>query len=486
MQSAGSSLSAKRIISHPRLQYAFFALIIAILSARAFIFFFRAAHAASYPYEWSTMDGYYIFYGIRLLAGDPIYFSYESLLMPFEYVPLYPAVIGTLAGLFGNGVWYERTFSLFCALGMAALAARAVNERTKNKVAALVACLLFFGPAAISVWYVVRGIDLFAACLGLLGVAVLAGSEEHTGRRLAGATAIFVLAFYAKQTAVFPAAAATLFIMSRNLKKGIIMGISFTAGVALIFIVLQTLSSGWFLENAFLMTSRNPYHSGRLFLFARNYFLCLPLVFPIAAIQAGRGLSRRPDPWSLYLFFALLSALLAGKAGAALSYFVPIYSATCICAGLLIGDSALAEKRRTLYLVVAFLLLVQSGLFYGEFIPVPSKTDLDRARRLDHHIREHPGRILSERIDSFLVQNGRELNVEAVQLPSLIIRGAFDQATLAQPIKEKEFSLIIYSGMYFRGLPDVRISIFENYEVIDSINLGLFYGDTLFYVMAPR
>jgi hypothetical protein len=486
MQSAGSSPTARKIVSDPRLHFALFAILSVVLSAKMLIFFVRAAHVVGYPYEWSTMDGYYVFYGTRLISGDPIYFGYKSLLMPFEYVPLYPAVIGTLARLFGNGVWYERAFSLLCAVGTSALAARAVNERTQSKGAAVLTCLLFFGPAAISVWYIVRGIDLFAAFLGLLGIAVVAGEEECTRRRLAVSIVIFVVAFYAKQTAVFPAGAAVVFIFSRNFKRGILMGILFAAGVMLVFLVIHTLSGGWFFENAFLTTSRNPYHMGRFIWFARDYFLCVPLVFLIGAIQAGRGVSRRPDVWSLYFVFMLASTLLAGKAGAALSYFVPLYSATCICAGLLLGDSALAKKRTAWHVAVVLLVLLQGGGFFRDFVPVPSEINLERARRLDRHVKEHPGRVLSERVDSFLVVNGRELNVEAVQLPSLIIRGAFDQTTLAEPIKEKDFSLIIYSGMYFRGLPEVRVSIFENYEVIDRISLGLFYGETLFLVMTPR
>lgn len=486
MQSAGGSPTARKVVSDPRLHFVLFTLIGVILSAKALIFFFRAGRVVGYPYEWSTMDGYFVFYGTRLIAGNPIYFSYKSLLMPFEYVPLYPAVVGTLARVFGHGVWYERAFSLLCAVGIASVTARAVNERTGKRGTAVVAAVLFFGPSAITVWYIVRGIDLFAAFLGLLGVAVLAGTEDHTARRLAVATVIFILAFYAKQTAVFPAAAAITFVLSRNLKRGIIMGVSFAIGVGVVFLIIQTLSGGWFFENAFLTTSRNPYHFGRLLWFARDYLLCVPLVFLIAVTQAGRGISRRPDAWSLYLVFTLLATLLAGKGGAALSYFVPLYSATCICAGLLLGDPALAEKRRVWHLAAVFLILLQAGWFFRGFVPVPNGTDLERARRLDRHIKEHPGRILSERVDSFLVLNDRPLNVEAVQLPSLIIRGAFDQATLAEPIKEKEFSLILYSGIYFRGLPDVRTSIFENYKVIDRISLGLFYGKTLFLVMAPK
>jgi hypothetical protein len=274
--------------------------------------------------------------------------------------------------------------------------------------------------------------------------------------------------------------------MSRDVKKGLFMGISFFSGITVIFLALQALSDGWFFENAFVTTSSDPYAVGRLLAFSRDFFMSLPLLLPIAFIQAARGLSRKPDIWTLYFLFTLLAALLAGKAGAALSYFVPFYSAICICGGIALGDIAFAQKRRASHIALLLLILCQAAFFFLEYVPTPTEEDLQQARRLDRLIAEHPGPILSERMDSFQLLNDRDLNVEAVQLPSLILRGKFDQATLAGAIERKEFSLIIYSGVHFRGLPDVRTAIFERYEVIERINLGLFYGETLMLVMAPR
>ena len=478
--------TAKKILSDERLRAASLILICSALFVRASIFFFRAFHAVSYPYEWSTMDGYFVFFGERLFAGAPIYSSYESLLTPFEYVPLYPVIIGALAQVFGHAVWYERCLSLLFAVGIAGLTARVVGRRVKSKAASAAAALLFFGPAAISVWYIVRGIDIFAAVAGLLGVVVLAEPGKLSPRRIAVATGIFILAFYIKQTTIFPAAAATVFVMSRDFKRGVLMGVSFVAGVAIIFLALQTLSGGWFFENAFATTARNPYAIGRLLVFAKGFFMCIPFLLPIAIFQAARGLSRKPDIWTLYLLFTIMSALLSGKAGAALSYFVPLYSAVCICVGMALGAGATTEERRALHAVVPFLILCQAALFFLNYTPVPTEAGFQQAKRLDRLIAGHPGKILSERMDSFPMLNDRDLNVEAVQLPSLIINGRFDQATLAGAIERKEFALIIYTGTHFRGLPDVRTAIFERYEVIDRIKLRLFYGETFVHVMAPR
>jgi len=486
MQRAGHGLNEKNVFSPQRIRAILLIALCAILLLKASIFFFHAARVVIYPFEWSTMDGYYVYFGARLISGLPIYFGYDSLLMPFEYVPLYPTVIGALASIFGPGVWYERSFSLLCSLGTAILVWHAVNRRTRNRRAAGAAALFFFAPAAISVWYIVRGIDLFAVALGLLGAVMVENNGKNSDRRIVLATVVFVLAFYAKQTTVFPAAACIIFVLSRNFKRGILMGAGYSAAVGVVFACFQISSGGWFFESAFLTTSRHPYHFGRLLLFSREFMIWLGPAFIIASIQAIRGASRKPDMWTLYFCLTLVSVLLSGKSGAALSYFVPLFSATCICVGLALGDTKLAERRPRAHVAALLIMVAQAALLFASDVPVPTEKNYEQARLLDAHIKSHPGEILSERIDSFLVLNGRELNVEASVVVRLIIRERFDQHTIVRAIEDQRFSLIVYSGMYFRGLPDVKRSIFENYKVIDRIDLGLFYGNTLFLVLIPN
>ena len=432
------------------------------------------------------MDGYFVYHGLRLISGKPIYFDTNSILMPFEYVPLYPAVIGILASVFGPGIWYERCFSLVCSLAISALVMRAVRRSTGDNTAAAAAGLMLFGPAALSVWFIVRGIDIFAALLGLIGVCIVAEDEEESTVRLALATAVFALAFFAKQTAAFPAAAGIAYVGCRNLKRGLFLGCSVALTTGAVFLLLQVLSGGWFYGNAFVTTMSNPYHPRILFGLLRDFFLCLVIAFPLGLFQATRGAGRRPNIWTLYFLFTLLSAFLAGKLGAALTYFLPLFSATCICLGLLVGDRRFFGRRPKTYQVMLAVLLLQGVLFYEDYAPVPSEADSSHARVLDAYVKDHPGEILTERIDSFAVLNGRDLNVEAVQLPILIMRRRYDPQALLNLVENKEFSLIVYSGIYFGGIPALRQAIFKNYRVVDRITLGLFYGSTTFLVLVPQ
>ena len=139
-----------------------------------------------------------------------------------------------------------------------------------------------------------------------------------------------------------------------------------------------------------------------------------------------------------------------------------------------------------MYLGMVILLVVQAIIFLTDQIAVPDKVDHVQADALDSRIKAHPGPILIERIDSFAVLNERELNVEAIQLPYLILRGKYDPGTIISPIQERQFSLIIYSGYHFGWIPDLKQAIFKNYKIIDRINIGLFYEKTHFLVLAPQ
>ncbi len=485
MQSSGRCVAANRFFSSPIVRRYLLALLCAVLAARAILFFSRAARVILYPYEWSTMDGYFVYHGLRLLSGRPIYFGYESILTPFEYVPLYPAVIGLLAKVFGVGVWYERAFGVACATAMAVIIYLVVMKSRPNTTAALCAALMLFAPAALSVWFLVRAIDILAALLALAAVAVAANEGKLGTHRLIWAAILFVLAFYAKQTTLLPAAGVVVYVMSRDLKRGVAMGLGFGLAIAGLLLLFQYMSGGWFFENAFVTTSMNPYYPRQLVHFYRDFSLILFVALPVALARAWRGVGRRPNIWTLYFLFTLLSTLLAAKVGAALSYFVPLLSAVCILVGLWLSDDGLFERRPGVYGCVVLLLLVQSFCFFADRIPVPTREDYLQAEKLDAQIRAHPGPLLIERIDSFATRNGRELNVEAVQLPVLIMRRTFDPLPLLNAVDDEEFSLIVYSGVYFGGIPALKQSIFEHYRVIDQVRIGLFVGGMTFLVLAP-
>ena len=454
-----------------------------LLGLKALIFFTRAALILLYPYEWSAMDGYFVYYGLRLVSGLPIYFDYGSLTVPFNYVPVYAAIVGVLGKIFGPGVWYERAFSLACAACIACLIYRAVAKANTHRTAALCSGLLLFASASLSVWLIIRGIDVFAAMLALLAVSIASREGDRWGRRLALSTGLFILAFYTKQTTIFPATATILYVMARRPRWGLAMGAAFGLAVAALFLIFQFMSGGWFFENTFMTHIITPQVPGQLLRRLSLWGAVLFAAFPIACIQAARGINRRPNIWTLYFFSTLCAAMLSGKYGAAISYFIPLLTAVCINVGLWLSEDRLFEKRGRLYAYALLLLLIQSLCFFADRIVVPTGKDRDQAAVLNSHIEAHPGPMLIERIDSFAVLNGRDLTVEAVTFPYLVWNGKLDPRTLVESIRERKFSLIVYSGDYLGVIADLKQAVFSDYKVVDEVEVGLFYGDDNAYLV---
>jgi hypothetical protein len=451
-------------------------LICVLLTVQALLFLVRAAHIVLYPFEWSSMDGYFVYYGMRLVSGEPIYGPYELARMPFNYVPVYAAIAGFLANIFGSGVWYERAFSLICTMGIAALIFRAVSSSRSNRAAAFIAMLMLFAPAAISVWFIIRGIDSLSTFLSLLGILMVSADERRWKIMVPLGTGVLILAFFTKQTMLFPAIAAIIYVFSRKPRWGIAMGAVYGISVAVFALALEFLSGGWFIENTFVVHLITPSVPGQLLHRLTDFGVILFAAFPVACMQAFQGIRRRPDVWTLYFFSTLVIAMLAGKYGAAISYFIPLLTAVCINVGMWIGDLRLREHHSRLYTCTVLLILAQSISFFADGIVLPTGEDRAQANRLDADVKMRPGPILIERIDSFAVLNGRDLIVEPVTLPYLVSCGKFDTGPLLESIERKEYSLIVYSGDYFDAVPKLRTAVFNNYVTIDTLCIGLFYG----------
>ncbi len=457
-----------------------------ILGLKAIIFFSRFLLVAAYPYEWSAMDGYFIYHGLRLISGEPLYHAYDSVRMPFNYVPLYAVVAGIMAKAFGPGAWYERAFSMTCAVFIAILIYRAVIEANGNRMAGLFASLLLFAPAALSVWFIVRGIDVLATLLMLAAALAVSSGERPSRGNVIVSILLLAAAFYTKEPTIFVTAGVITYLSTRDFKLGVAAGIAYCLIVLALLGIIQLLSDGWFLENTVIMHSTHPRHLKFFVDPLRTFLVSLFVVFPLAFVWACRGIGRKPDIWAIYFFSTLFSTFLAAKVGSALNYFIPLFTATCINVGLWLGDKHFFAKRPLRYGGVLALLLIQVLYFFTDQIRIPSEEDYDQAARLNTYIRMNPGPLFIERIDSFAVLNGRDVLIEDVALPYIIESGKLDRKLFEDAFRERRFSLVVLNEKW----PIVEIlfwkTLQENYVVVDKVDIGLFFDVHPYAVLEPR
>ena len=461
-----------------------------ILLALTLHWAYAACRVLVYPYEWSTMDGYFVSYAQRLLGGEPIYSSNATAPMGFEYVPGYLLVLGPLNALFGAAVWVERALALACTALIAAIAGHVVRRRTGSVPWGLAAVALCVAPPAVGQWYLVRGLDLLVLVVGLAATYVVAESKTLGPREAVAAAVLYALGFYCKQTIVFPwaAGAAIVFLRARR-QLPLYLGLSLGLGLVIGF-ALQRWSGGWFWDNAFVTTSQNPFSLGRLLGMVTAY---MPWVLPLlvaAVVCAGRcGRAVVREPWALYAGACIAAMGLAGKLGAAVVYFLPAHVAIVmwVCQQAPGTLAAIASPR--LRLAAWALALLQVVVWLGLPLPTPDAEGAAAAARVLQAVQDRPGRVLVERADSFATLAGRTVEWEAVQLPILHKMRDVPIDGLLEDIREQEYATVLFSGQYFGNVYWLRRTIFTYYEPLDgfqAVPLSFFYGTQAYTLLVPK
>ncbi len=443
-----------------------------------------------YPYEWSSMDGYFVSYGQRLLAGAPIYSSHSTAPSGFAYVPGYLAVLAPLNAVFGPGVWVERALALTLTLAVAALVGHTVLRRSGSVVWGLVAVALCLAPPVVNEWYLIRGVDLLVILVGFGATVLLAESHTLTNRRVVGAALLYVAGFYCKQTIVFPWAAGAAILFTRAPRRLIPFGAVTAAAGLLCAAALQAWSDGWFWDNVFATMSRHPYNPRLLRGLVFAFVPPLILVFGAAVgLFCWRPRAAVAHPWALFWGASLASIGLAGRTGSAVVYFLPAYLASVmwVCQVAPAWLRALGAGR--LHAAVAGLAVAQVLWWFGQPLRGPTDTTAANAARLLEAIAARPGRLLVERADSFATLAGRPVEWEAHQLPILHKMQGLSLDPLLEELRGQEYAAVMYSGQYFQTLYEVRRAIFSYYEPLpgyEAVPIGLFYGAQVYTLLVPK
>jgi hypothetical protein len=197
-----------------------------------------------------------------------------------------------------------------------------------------------------------------------LSGAIPGASETHSSETEQGggrwllwlAVVLFVAALYAKQSFVFAPAAALAYLVLVGRRR---QAMAMAAGIGLlgggIFLALNALTGGSFWQSM-VVANVNPFLWTEFWQQQGDFFGTFALLALLAAWYVAdkfvldRELSLRDKAelrpiglLDLYLPAALLSVLLAGKAGAWENYFFEALAALALCAGL--GLARLMEPR---------------------------------------------------------------------------------------------------------------------------------------------
>jgi hypothetical protein len=438
----------------------------------------------------------------------------------FHYPPVYHVLSRVAALLVGGdllvgGRFLSWLMAVATTILAGAIASTAVTRRETDAdsgagpdmgrvVAAVTAPLLVLQLATLD-WIPLMRVDITAVFFTLLGLFVFLRVESVAGRL--AAAVLFVVALFSKQTMVAaPVAAVVTLALTGSLAQAVALsGVMIVLGVTTLG-VLTWSTHGEFVRHVFLY-NRNPFVLRQLIDFSLKNVSELGVVAGLALIvpfQMWRPIDRGQRAklcLAINFVVAGLVCVTAGKAGAAMNYFLEWNIACCILAAVAVGELLPHWSPRRIELT-GLVVLLMLGVFGVAHLP-RSATYVTMLRGRDSalnarataathalaEIKAVRGPVLSEDM-LLLTKAHKDIPWEPAIITQLAATGVFDESPAIARVERRWFDRIVVrslameptaypSGHHPIYSERMRAAIEEAYEVRVKLPDG-------YTVMQPR
>ncbi|MGE3909349.1 MAG: hypothetical protein AB7K36_08360 [Chloroflexota bacterium] len=445
----------------------------------------HSANLAAYPYDLDQGEGYDLNSGWLLAQGRPIYTDNSQ--YPYyssNYPPVYSVILASIVAQTGPTLAAGRLLSAAAALLTALVIAVIVYRQTGNGVASLTAGLLFISSNYVFHTTPLVRVNALALLFALGGVACcLVRGAAWT----AGAIVLFLLALFTKQTTLDAVAAGLLALTLRDVRLGVLAGVTigFVGGAGMLF--LDTVHEGAFWLNV-VVGNVNPFDVQQALDYYLNFVQLHLVVVALAAWHLVRAVrQRRVSALEIYLMLSLGLAISVGKWGAGESYFLAPIAASAVLAGLSLAQlHRQGESKPWLLVGIGGLLTVQALLFsHGPLYRLgplfadrgaqasvlsrwPGQSEVSAAADLVTLLRNAEGPVLLEDPSYGLVA-GKEVVGNATHLRNLYQAGAWSPDSLVDDVRERRFSWVVLDAQLYPEPVLAAIGkyyyLYETYEI---------------------
>jgi hypothetical protein len=432
----------------------------------------------SFPYQLDYGEGTHLHYVKEWLAGRPIYRPIGQ--YPYitsNYAPLPFVLTMALTPILGVTYAAGRMWTLLAILAITAILVAWVRRETDRWLLAAVAAAVFVASPYLYHWAPLFRVDLVGLALTLGGLYAvyryaprpLESADKRKSWLLWLAAVLFVAALYAKQSFVFaPAAALTYLFLAGDRRRAIVTagGMGLLGGG--VFLLINTLTRGSFWQSM-IVANVNPFLWPEFWRQQRDFVGTFAVLGLLTAwyivdkfvVDRSVPLREKVSPLDLYLPAALLSVLLAGKAGAWENYFFEALVALVLCGTLGLArlathvpgttPQANAETKqapgRSLP-VLSFLppLLVLAQVLLMWYTPQAARRYLDLTRQSY----EEMAPILAQTADpifsedmGLLVTYDKVLDYHSFEYSQLARAGRWDQWWELDELRQRRRSMVI-------------------------------------------
>lgn len=482
-----------------------------------------------WPYDYDQGESFELYDAILHSRGEWPY--RDSSVYPFyssNYPPVFHLLNILLFPIFGQTLLSGRVLSFIITLLTAFAIGWTVRRRTGGVFLPLMSGLAY--TASNFVYHVgpLCRQHLTMVFFETLAVYFIASAEDpiHGKRktlktpfglwtfdsRLFTGLACLFLAGYAKQLAVFTAAAVFGYLLLRNPKRALVSVVVFGALFGLVFLGIDWATGGqWWLNT--ISANVNEYILPQLIALTRAW-LKVHTVFIILAVGMViyEAYVESLSVYAVWFVCSLGTGIMSGKWGAGEAYWVTSVAAAIILSGFALGKlrDFVAQQRPQwkgyLAILIPLLFLIQStrmlhlpteGPFWGpvaRVLGVAGKSvyadypyydsvgytqvghfmlprDYEGGARIMEYVRSTDLPVFSEEA-AFTMLAGKPVITNPTQLLNLYNNGLLDTSELEAMIRQEAFGLVIMRAQFYP--PPVLAAIGQHYEVVEHVPMNGF------------
>jgi hypothetical protein len=433
---------------------------LALLLAYGLIYLQFAIQLINFPFDLDQGEGYDAWSGWLINVGQLPYTS--NVQFPYyssNYPPLWSYLVSIPMAWVGPGLGAARIVSTVAALATAAVLGIAAYRLSRRPMAAVLAGGFFIASPYVFHTTPLARVNSLALLSAVVALTLLDDARMSRRRIVFGALAL-TAALFTKPTAVDAAAAATLAVLLRQPRYGVLLAASVATVGAVGLGVLMALTRGAFWLNV-VAGNANPFDIRQLTDYLGNFGVLHCVLLALAAAECGAMLVKRQwSPWALYAIASGVAALGVAKWGAGESYFLGLIAATCVLSAVWVGRflDGLPDARLRWALGAALLIqgLLLSHATVSSALPwlpdrgpqsallghAPSADDQFLGEKIASEVRGLRGPVLSED-PSFAVYAGKPLVGNATHLRNLYEAGLWDPAPMVSDLAAHKYAMVI-------------------------------------------
>jgi len=307
-------------------------LFFAAIVLASLVTFLRFASAVPLPFHLEFAESPLLGTAVRVAHGWGAYPQPDKapyFISPYGPIPYY--IFAALVKLFGVGFTAARLFIVASGVWCAVLIALLVCHWTGSRPVGWAFGLLFLTRTPLQDWLFIIRVDLMGLAFSLTGLYLFAKR-----RRWYLSVPFFIAGFFCKFTLLAaPLACLMHAVCKRDWRKALKFAVCLAIPSALIFLLLQWETGGWFVFHTIMASAGHPYSFvGGLERFRSQLMLDIPLLVAAVALIYYLVLGEAVSLPAFYISASALTTLAAvGKLGGNSNYFLEWEAALCLSAG---------------------------------------------------------------------------------------------------------------------------------------------------------